>query len=97
MKGQTKVQIGEKEVSLRFDLNALDSFCEKADCGLSELDKALDTPKNIKLFVQCLAESGGSKVSTEEIGALGFSELNAVFELVKSSAGNLNAPQKGSN
>lgn len=95
MKGQKKVSIGEKEVTLRFDLNALSAFCDELEVGLSELDAKLDVPSNIIFFIQCLAESGGSKVSKDEIGKLGFDELSNIFDLVKESAGKIQAPKKG--
>lgn len=95
MKGQKKVHIAGKEVSLRFDLNALEQFTEATQTGLADIDGALDKPKNIKMFIQCLAESGGSKISLDEIGSLDFTQLAEIFALVKESAGNLTAPEKG--
>lgn len=92
-KGEKKVEIAGKEIKLRFDLNALDSFCETNDVGLDELDSALNKPSKIKSFIQCLAISGGSEISLDEIGSLALDELHNVFEIVKESTGNLKAPK----
>lgn len=90
MKGSKKVKIANKEVELKFDLGALCDFTEKLDIGLDEIDKALNKPTNLLIFIECL--SHGS-VTKDEVRSLEFAQLNDVFELVQSASGNLNAPK----
>lgn len=93
MKGSKSLKIAGKEVVFKFDLNALESFTEQAGVDLNGIDEALNKVSNIKIFIKALSVSGGTELSDEEIGAMEFTVLNNVFELVRESVGNINAPK----
>jgi hypothetical protein len=94
MKGIKHINIDGKKIAFKFDLNALETFTDEVGIGLDGLEEALNKVSNIKLFIQCLSSSGGTELTSEQIGSMDFSVLNQVFELLKESMGNVATPQK---
>jgi len=93
MKGKKSLKIAGKSVVFKFDLNALETFTEEAGTDLNGIDQALNKVSNIKIFIKALSASGGTELTDEEIGGMDFALLNDVFELVRESVGNINAPK----
>lgn len=80
---QTKLNLNGKELSLRFDLGAIEDFCEDMDVDFSEFNtKALQSPKGIRYLIYHMAIAGGSEVTLEELKRLEFSELNKFTEFI---------------
>lgn len=75
-----KVNIGDKEVTLSLDLNAITSFCEKYNIDFTEWESALNHPGKIRHFLYCMAISGGTEVTEEEIGKMGLEEMTEVLD-----------------
>jgi len=90
MKGEKTLSLAGDKVKLRLDLNAIVDFCDAEDIEqLSEFNETLQNPRKLRSFVKYLAKSGDNEISDEKAGKLTFDQLNAVFEMVSESSGNV--------
>ncbi len=88
MKGKKTFAINGKDISFRFDLNALERYTEHYNISMDELEPSLNKIGNIKFLIQCLSISGGNELSLDEVGSMDISLLTELMQMVKGSAGN---------
>ena len=87
MKGTKTVQVDGKEITLRFDLGAIEDFCEDLDIGFSEWEKEVfDKPKSLRKFIYYMAKSGGSDIEADELRKMTVTELSDIAEIIGESA-----------
>lgn len=80
---QTKLDLNGKEVPIRFDLGAIEDFCEEMEVDFTEFtSKALNSPKAIRTLIFHMAKAAGSDVKKDELRRLDFDQLSKVTEFI---------------
>ena len=75
-----KVTINGKEITLALDLNAITSFCDQYDIDFTQWESALNHPSKIRYFLYCMAISGESEVTEQEVGKMGLDEMTDILD-----------------
>lgn len=75
-----KITIEGKDISLVLDLNAIIAFCDNYGIDFTQWESALNHPAKIRYFVWCMAVSGGSDATEQEIGKMDLSEMTSVLD-----------------
>ena len=80
---QLKINLGEKELLLRFDLGAIEDFCDEMGFDFTDFaSKAMSSPKAIRLLIYHMAVAGGSDVKPEDLKRLSFEEIGKFTEFM---------------
>lgn len=51
MKGKSFITLDGKKLTMSLNLGVLEDYCEQAGCGLDELEKSLNSVKNLRSFL----------------------------------------------
>lgn len=87
MIGERKIQLNGAEVSLRFDWGAVEDFCEAEGVTFSDFDKAVQSPKKLRLLIYHMACSAGEKIKKDDLRGMAFSQMSVVSQLIEEAMG----------
>ena len=83
MIAERKINVGDREVKLRFDWGAVEDFCEANDVGFSDFDKAVQSPKKLRSLIYYMAVSAGETLEADELRGMAFNQMSVVSELIE--------------
>lgn len=87
MIGERQITVGDKKVKLRFDWGAVEDFCEAEGVSFSDFDKAVQSPKKLRLLIYHMALSAGEKIESDDLRGMAFSQMSVVSELIGEAMG----------
>lgn len=87
MKGESKLIIDGTEITLRFDLGAIEDFCEETGANFAEWEtKVFQSPKTIRLLIYHMARAGGSDIEPELLRRMTIEQITQATELLNQAA-----------
>lgn len=90
MKGITKITLKGKQVKLSMTLGALEDYQDTV--GADDIDKSLESMKNLRVLLSFMSEYAGNKVEPDEFKYLEFDQLEAAMKSIGTVSGNVKDP-----
>lgn len=94
MKGQKKVEVAGKELTLVFNWAAVEDFCDEHDLTFTQFDKEVMKPKKLRSLIYYMAKEGGSDVELDDLRQMSFNDVQSVMSLIEESSAGEDVTEK---